>query len=1599
MSISLLSQLTIGQVTNSNQILVGAGGESSNDTIQRVSSLGQLTGGESSNDDTQRSAGFWFTTSSGSIPLEFVVMPDPIVVQKSGERQVGVRLSGVPGDTIKLRAFFSVESDPDLDVSSGEMLDFTPQTWNQDQFITIRDRDINEAGDGTGVLVIEKTDGPNDIPTLSVNVRINQLAQVETEPQIIAEELPVLIDLDDLVTNPDSDPLVYEITSEPEHGSLNTDSLPQVLYTPDSGYIGPDSFNFKVSEDLGNDEFIETPEAMLDIDIRHLITFTRPAEDEEPINPDQRFLFTWDIPDNASELNFKFDLYLWPLPELKLEEITSAEKMNGTTPLGSGEFDQKTGFRPTIDMPIEVGETETTWYTFVLIRDDPDTLYKGRFFRSDHTLTVSSKRDSDVEIRIPEEDAEIKFGQAISVEARITSDGQPINDDEIEFRFRPPGSADDPIIESAFPKSDGIVSVVFTPNKVGNWQVQVAQPNSDSFNASEDSLNFTVKESESSVQLFNLGATHLESQPLDVSGRVQLLISDQAEDVDLSGITVEITVTAPSDQTTTITPSTDVNGEFTASLSGSIFAEEGDYLIMAQAMSNGNMEESSLFEDTIPVRGKRGYAILVQGSVDNEEGVGEHGNTLEYVKTVLLADGQGLLEDDINFIRADESSPEEELKEAIETWALDKMLDSPASLYVILVNHGNPDQFHMHPDILTPDELNGMVGRLETSIKESNELNAELASKENIILVFGYCFSGSFIEPLSEPGRILISASAPNERSIRGPGEVDSRHGEYFVYLLFRELSNGSSLLDSFVSSRNFIRQVSERYQLATNSPDVLFPGEFGQHPLLDDNGDEIGSFNVAAAVGDGQLADDIFLVSANNSVGTLEIKRTNPTRFLDRNDAPPSGITRLWAEVDEAPEKVANIFIDIKKPTNLQIQTSADSMQAGLVLFRQGNLVIDNDRTTTNRVRYQWSLEAGEANPDELFADPGLHQVFFYAVPNDANGSSTPSEPASSFVYRGSGGSSPTAFNLISPFDDPTTEDINEAVVDYSTDREDSDNALGVFTWNTSTSPVGGIQYIFRLWNDELREADGDETDVDLVLESPPLIANHFLVLPDQKLSGTLWWDVVAIDGEGNHQISNEIRKVEFVATNPSLPGFIFGRLLDDEVGDLIPGGEVTLQGVNKLEVDEGFYVAVVTSGTYTVQAFADDYNESQLNQISVNSGAAIEHDFRLQPTQASGTHTLTINSIFNNDIVGNPQGAGEYNDEEKAEWEVMNPWQLANTDNKGRLLATSPDKGEVIMTGDRTVEVIWKKQVFLEIISERGSPTGGGWHDVGSTIDWSAGQPEVEIVNEKRYNPTPPNGTVEIEDDVPNPVQIEWKLQWYLDLDQVGGGQLDTASDWHEDGDMVTITASPDADNFFKFDHWEGDFDGDNTTESLTVPMNQARRVTAVFKFDDDMTPPDSRMLEFKPGWNLVALTSYPVKPDVDCIFDSEVPAEDCVIDNDVAKLIGNIWVWDRGSYKVVEQLTTKTGYWMYHAGDDNEVPTPVEVKGVTDANVMKALGQGWQLVGAVSDGELPNTDAVNTTIWTWDGEKFVIAEELEEGKAYWIFLEETEMVPLGE
>ena len=99
---------------------------------------------------------------------------------------------------------------------------------------------------GPGVVYFERYGPNNEYATVSFDMNDGNAKPVaSTQSVILAVNSPIGITLSG--SDGDSDPLTYSVVSSPSNGAL-TGSAPNLTYTPSGGYIGPDSFVFKVHD-------------------------------------------------------------------------------------------------------------------------------------------------------------------------------------------------------------------------------------------------------------------------------------------------------------------------------------------------------------------------------------------------------------------------------------------------------------------------------------------------------------------------------------------------------------------------------------------------------------------------------------------------------------------------------------------------------------------------------------------------------------------------------------------------------------------------------------------------------------------------------------------------------------------------------------------------------------------------------------------------------------------------------------------------------------------------------------------------------------------------------------------------------------------------------------------------------------------------------------------------------------------------------------------------------------------------------------------------------------------------------------------------------
>ncbi|MFA7369869.1 MAG: hypothetical protein WC334_09515, partial [Kiritimatiellales bacterium] len=96
-------------------------------------------------------------------------------------------------------------------------------------------------------------------------------------------------------------------------------------------------------------------------------------------------------------------------------------------------------------------------------------------------------------------------------------------------------------------------------------------------------------------------------------------------------------------------------------------------------------------------------------------------------------------------------------------------------------------------------------------------------------------------------------------------------------------------------------------------------------------------------------------------------------------------------------------------------------------------------------------------------------------------------------------------------------------------------------------------------------------------------------------------------------------------------------------------------------------------------------------------------------------------------------------------------------------------------------------------------------------------------------------------------------WTTNYWLDTAATPGGSVDVSNGWKPGGVSVQITATPDAGSYFT--GWSGNTAGDTNSARLTLPMNQARSVTANFaSYVKNALPFEETFEEFSAGGGIL-------------------------------------------------------------------------------------------------------------------------------------------------
>ncbi|MDQ1257125.1 MAG: hypothetical protein QG656_1727, partial [Candidatus Hydrogenedentes bacterium] len=802
----------------------------------------------------------------------------------------------------------------------------------------------------------------------------------------------------------------------------------------------------------------------------------------------------------------------------------------------------------------------------------------------------------------------ITLGQSVTVSGAISP--APPSGAVVTFSSTSPSA-----VVSAFPNGvvipAGAYTQTFYPNEASEgrpaWSLTASWPGDLTYkSATSPPTTFTVLKSACSVALsLSASSVPLNYTGLQATATVTAPLPSELSGL-LSGLTMNLYMKKPDGSSPAGVPvvgTTDASGvavitSAAFAAAGIVFDMPGTWQFLVTFPGNDNFLSSSSSDYDLPtsvrltVKDRAGYAILVLGKLDaGGEGQAAHAKTLDYAYRAFR--DRGFDADDIFYLRegpvnpapdimVDDTSPcQADVQWAIQTWARDKMNASAAPLYLVFLDHGSVGAFYVYAGaydetrVITPVELKGYLDTLQGSLNLT-------AQDQNILFLYGACHSGSFVNAAAGPHRMVITSSLDSELSHRGvitpPDTV--RDGEVFITEFFRQAREGKDFKFCFDTASVKIREYT--FSASNGSH-----GHQTQHPLLEDNGDGMGSSGVLSATPgeDGAVAFGTILgygVNAGDSAGWAMV---SPARSL----ATGVPVGQILAQATVIPATGCNAWIEVKTPAYAG-STPADGLlpdfqqQVAMAVF-PFELGISNPAAG----EFRWETFG------TTFDTPGTYQVFYYIKDGFTGKTST---HMLTTIYRASAGNQPPT---------PVTLD--------KPDNGGTVHSTVFFAWTASTDPDDDpLTY-------RLEVAQDAAFTTGLIVRNG--IQNRWAELTTadgiQDLT-TYYWRVIAVDAYGAESTPNDVWTFYVDNNNSLVPGTIIVTATDMTTGLLVPGAAVavplaTFTGTTD-EFGECHFEAELRQN-YTIQVSAPGYAmQSKVRSIETSGTAIVEFFLQQQYT-----------------------------------------------------------------------------------------------------------------------------------------------------------------------------------------------------------------------------------------------------------------------------------------------------------------------------------------------------------------------------------------------
>jgi WD40 repeat protein len=633
---------------------------------------------------------------------------------------------------------------------------------------------------------------------------------------------------------------------------------------------------------------------------------------------------------------------------------------------------------------------------------------------------------------------------------------------------------------------------------------------------------------------------------------------------------------------------------FKASFAGNLKEETGENLL--KIPSDNNLEAIEP-EVSVLVGPSAGYVLLIQGQIASDpEGSTAYNKTTNRIYQKLI--DRGFEEENISYFNFNpeqggvDGIPE---RQAIETALSDlkgSFEKSPAPLYIIMVNHGGKEgHFYIdngNNEKITANDLSDWMNRFEEGLDAA-------ALKQPRIAIIGACYSGSFIKSLSkaptidnnsvvDAGRIIITSASAEEESYKGPQEEDGiRSGEFFMEELFQQLGRGESLKTSFEYAVERTETLTHRDDANATEP---FYDQAAQHPLLDDNGDRVGSNALFMGQNqDGQIAQNTYLGGGQQDPDEAIVTEVTHTIYLDDSTTTTDDLFAHVNNVNRVSGK--EVILNIRPPNFSLPVGDGSGQQVEIDKLDEKQLSCDSSNKCTGSI--------------DGFATEGQYEVYYFVRDTETNNLSPIKQ---SLVYKDKARNDPPkAFSLQLP-----------------KDKDENQQTVVLFNWESSSDVDSKSPVVYNL----LLSKDGNFGTEDIVHRQEGLtttmtyIDKEAKVVRDDGQTGiedqtTYYWKVQAVDAYGARTNSSEV--FSFKTNNTNSPDQIVSVHVSGALEAPIPGDVVfqffdydnnPLSDLNpNILQDQGYHQMMLPHGRRRAKIRVAGYEEQEI-QLDTTQGTA---------------------------------------------------------------------------------------------------------------------------------------------------------------------------------------------------------------------------------------------------------------------------------------------------------------------------------------------------------------------------------------------------------